>query len=95
MEQKQIVDRTTYKFERTTSYENGEQFTDVKIWTEDALNGCYSVSWQDVHSQFVAWLGSVYGYDISHNIIVIDEADIQDALQASAQAAQDCPGCAY
>lgn len=91
MNNEQIVDRTTYKFERTTTYENGEQFTDVKIWTEDAMDGCYSVDWMSVHSQFVAWLGSVYGYDISHNIVVVDEADIQKALQA----AQNDRGCAF
>lgn len=63
-EQTQITERTTYKFERVTTYSDGTSYTDVKIFTEDADDGTYSLFWPNVANAFLCWLGSVYHYDI-------------------------------
>ena len=60
----QITEKTTYKFERVTTYSDGTSYTDVKIFTEDAYDGVYSLSWPDVANAFLCWLGGVYHYDI-------------------------------
>lgn len=106
MTDEKIKEVTTYKFERSTTYSNGEQFTDVKIFTEDALEGCYSVVWEDVANIFLLWLGGIYGYDIrgqvelpSDRLQVTKEfydpnEQIFGVRHGMAQTAQDCPGCA-
>ena len=57
----QITEKTTYKFERITTYSDGETYTDVKMWTADALEKDY---WPDIANAFLLWLGSIYQYDI-------------------------------
>lgn len=73
IEQKQIAERTTYKFERVTTYSDGETYTDVKIWTNDALENDY---WPDIANKFLLWLSSIYSYDIRGSVkLPDDEAD--------------------
>lgn len=106
-EENKIKEVTTYKFERNTTYSNGEQYTDVKIFTEDAIDGCYSVGWEEVANAFLCWLGSVYHYDVRGQVTLpMDRPTMEEVQQwyqnqefprtmSSAQAAQDCAGCAY
>lgn len=68
-----IVDQTTYKFERVTTYSDGTQYTDVKIFTEDACDGVYSLCWYDVANAFLCWLGSVYNYDIRRQVTLPED----------------------
>lgn len=79
-----IVDQTTYKFERVTTYSDGTQYTDVKIFTEDANDGVYSLCWTDVANAFLCWLGSVYHYDIRGQVKLpetIEEKYLREARE--------------
>lgn len=102
-DENKIKEVTTYKFERNTTYSNGEQYTDVKIFTEDAVDGCYAVGWEEVANAFLCWLGSVYHYDVRGQVkLPMDRLTEQEEIQklysqfhGIAQAAQDRPGCTY
>lgn len=75
MSDEKIVDVTTYKFERVTTYTDGTQYTDVKIFTEDANDGVYNVYWPDVANSFLLWLGSCFGYDVRGKVKLPDDME--------------------
>lgn len=82
--------KETYKFEHNKTYADGEQHTNVKIFTVNRE----SAQWGDVAQDFLTWLSSVYGYDITKYFPELEYHQTRYSLNV-AEAAQDCPGCAY
>lgn len=98
--------KETYKFEYSKSYSDGEQYTDVKIFTVNSDED----TWDQTLTKFTMWLGSCYGYDLTRQVqihgIPMDcydhEAYLENQMKKealagfldNAQAAQDCRGCA-
>jgi hypothetical protein len=89
--------KETYKFEHNKTYNDGEQHTNVKIFT---VNDDFH-TYEDILRSFTTWLGSAYGYDltrlVSVNGVPLDsiQTDAEATGRDSATAAQNCPGCAY
>lgn len=70
--------KTTYKLERTTSYEKDEQYTDFKIWTVNDTE-----TWPQVLKNMVLWLSSIYGYEVLKHVKIMGEPLNEVALEDS------------
>lgn len=71
--------KTTYKIERSTTYSENEQFTDVKIWTTEDTE-----TWPQVLKNMVLWLSSIYGYEVLKHVRIhgepLSEVAFEDTL---------------